>query len=288
MRLPVRLLRRKINSCKNDFGHILIIAGSASYSGAALLTAEAVMRAGAGLVTLGIPKSLNIPVIKRKLAEVITLPLPETKEGNLSLAAYKKIINLVLRFDVIIIGPGLGSQTATKKLVNKVLLKIDKPVVIDADGLNALADNLKILSKLTSNNKSKVILTPHPGEMARLLKSTTSLVQANRKRIAQQFSRQYKVTLVLKGHNTIVADNTGNFYINKTGNPGMSSAGSGDVLTGMIGAFLGQGLKVFEAAKLAVYLHGLAGDLAAQEKTQISLIASDIIGKIPEAIKKCS
>jgi NAD(P)H-hydrate epimerase len=139
-----------------------------------------------------------------------------------------------------------------------------------------------------SKCQSVRIVTPHPGEMARLLGISVNKVQGQRKEISQKFARDYKLTVVLKGHNTVVADYKGNSYINKTGNPGMATAGSGDVLTGIIGAFLGQGLSAFDAAKFAVYLHGLAGDLAAKEKTQLGMIASDIIEKIPVAIKKCS
>ena len=161
-------------------------------------------------------------------------------------------------------------------------------MVIDADGLNALAGRLSLLRVTDYRLRVVRVLTPHPGEMARLLGISIDRVQSNRKTIAREFARDYKVTMVLKGHHTVVADKQSSCYINNTGNPGMSTAGSGDVLSGMIAALLGQGLTGFLAAKCAVYLHGLAGDLAAKEKTQISLIASDIIDKIPEAIKKCS
>jgi len=176
-------------------------------------------------------------------------------------------------------GPGLSRDSSTQGLARKIARNIKTRMVIDADALNALVGYLKYL-------KNNPVLTPHPGEMARLLGVSVKKVQANRKNTAIQFSRRYKLTLVLKGYKTLVSGNKGNLYVNKTGNPGMSSAGTGDVLTGMIGAFLGQGLDEFNASKYAVYLHGLAGDLGAREKTQISLIASDIIDKIPEAIKR--
>jgi len=281
MRLPTRLLQRKVNSNKSDFGHVFILAGSSRYSGAAVLCAEAALRSGAGLVTLGIPKGINNAVIKTKLKEVMVFSLPETAGGSLSAKAYAKIKDFVKQVDILVIGPGLSRDKSTQGLARKIIRKIDKPMVIDADALNALAGYLKYL-------KGNAVLTPHPGEMARLLGISTEKVQKDRKGVALVFSRQYKCTLVLKGHNTLVSGRTGNLYINKTGNPGMSSAGSGDVLAGMIGAFLGQGLDAFSASKYAVYLHGLAGDLAAEEKTQISLIASDIIDKIPEAIKRSS
>jgi len=287
MRLPTLLLRRKPNAHKGDFGHIFILAGSERFSGAAVLCCYAAMRAGAGLVTLGIPKSLARAIIKIKPKEVMTFPLPETSDGTLSLGGYKKIKDFVKNSDVLVVGPGLAQNKSTQGLVRKAISKIDKPMVIDADGLNALVGHLEMLHVARCTLHAK-ILTPHPGEMARLMGISIKKVQANRKEIAKKFAKDFKVTVVLKGYNTAVADHKGNLYINKTGNPGMATAGSGDVLTGMIAAFLGQGLNAFEASKYAVYLHGLAGDLAAKEKTQIGMIASDIIDKIPEAIKQCS
>jgi len=288
MRLPSRLLHRSLKANKADYGHIFILAGSRGFSGAAVLCSEAAMRAGAGLVTLGIPKSLNSSMIKIKPKEVMTLPLPETREGTLSLEAFKKINEFIKKIDILIIGPGLGRDKSTQSLVRKVISKTDKPTVIDADGLYALAGYLNGFMAHGLWLMAEKILTPHPGEMARLLGINVNRVQSKRKEIAQNFAKNYKLTLVLKGYQTVVSDYKGNLYVNKTGNPGMASAGTGDVLSGIIGAFLGQGLNAFEAAKYAVFLHGLAGDLAAKEKTQISLIASDIIAKIPEAIKKCN
>jgi len=285
MRLPTQLLRRKADAHKGDFGHILILAGSARFSGAAVLCAESAMRSGAGLVTLAIPKSLNTAVIKIKPKEAMTLPLPETKEGSLSLSAYGKIKEFASNIDVLVIGPGLTQNKSTQKLIRKVINNIHKPKVIDADGLNALAGHLNILHTGQSGQRI-ALLTPHPGEMARLLGVGVKEIQNNREEIAKKFAKKYRVVLALKGYKTIVSDYSGNSYINRSGNPGMATAGSGDVLTGMISAFLGQGLGAFKAAKFAVYLHGVAGDLAAEEKTQISLIASDIIDKIPSAIKK--
>lgn len=278
---------RKADSHKKDFGHIFILAGSARFSGAAVLCAGSAMRSGAGLVTLGIPKSINNAVIKIKLKEVMTLPLPETKEQTLSLSAYKKIKDFIEDTDVLVIGPGLGKNNSTYELVRKIISAINKPIIIDADGLNALVGHLDIL-KLNRQRHLNAILTPHPGEMGRLTGLSTKRVQKDRKNIAKKFANDYNVTVVLKGWRTEVCDYRRHCYTNHTGNPGMATAGSGDVLTGMIAGFLGQDLSAFDAAKYAVYLHGLAGDLAAKEKTQVSLIASDIINKIPEAIKKCS
>jgi len=291
MRLPSRLLQRKPAAHKGDFGHIFILAGCAKFSGAAVLSAAAAMRAGAGLVTLGIPKSINSSVIKIKPREVMTLSLPETRQGALSVSGYKQIKDFIKSIDVLTIGPGLSQDRSTLSLARKVISGINKPMVIDADALTAFAELFcrgGFKTRPYSHDPITTILTPHPGEMARLLGISIKKVQADREGIALRFARRHKVTLVLKGHNTVVADSTGNLYINKTGNPGMAKAGSGDVLTGIIAAFLGQGLDDFEAAKYAVYLHGLAGDLAVKEKTQICLLASDIIAKIPEAVKRSS
>ena len=286
MRLPTRLLRRKPDANKGDFGHIFILAGSRRYSGAALLCAEGAMRAGAGLVTLGFPEKLTSSLIKTKPREAMLLPLPQTKEGTLALSGFAKINDFLKNADVLAIGPGLTRDKSTKALIRKVIRAAKKPLVIDADALNALAGHLKILQARRQTTKPATIITPHPGEMSRLLGITIKKVQQDREKLALNFAKKYRSVVVLKGHNTVVADCSNKLYINKTGNPGMATAGSGDVLTGMIAAFLGQGLNHYEAAKYGVYLHGLAGDLAAGEKTQISLIASDIIAKIPEAIKR--
>jgi NAD(P)H-hydrate epimerase len=245
------------------------------------------MRSGAGLITLGIPKGLNLSIIKIKPKEVMTLPLPETEEGTLSLEAFKKIREFIKIIDILVIGPGLSQNRSTQGLARKVMSMADKPTLIDADGLNALVGHLNILG-IRHDLWRTTVITPHPGEMGRLSGISVNRFEKNRKAIAQKFALDYNVTVVLKGHHTVVADYQHNLYINRSGNPGMATAGSGDVLTGIIAAFLGQGLDAFAASKYAVYLHGLAGDLAAKEKTQLGMIASDIIEMIPEAIKKCS
>lgn len=246
------------------------------------------MRSGAGLVTLGLPKSLNSAVIKIKSKEVMTLPLPETREITLSRGSFTKIKDFIKKIDVLVLGPGLTQNKSTERLVSEIIIKIEKPMVIDADALVAFED-LSLLKLIGAvNDWPDKIITPHPGEMAKLLGVSVSKVQSRRKEIARDFAMKHRLTVVLKGRNTVAADYRGNLYINKTGNPGMSTAGSGDVLTGIIAAFLGQGLEAFEAVKYGVYLHGLAGDLAAGEKTQLGAVASDIIDKIPKAIKQCS
>lgn len=286
MRLPTQLLHRRTAAHKGDFGDIFILAGCAQFSGAALLCSAAAMRAGAGMVTLGLPCGLINAVIKLKLPEVILEPLAETRQLTLSIRAYSRIKALLKRKDVLIIGPGLSQNSSTQNLIRRLIKTIDKPAVIDADGLNALCGNLRLL--IENKKRLEIVLTPHPGEMSRLLGKSIKEIQSNREVVANKLAVDYKTTVVLKGRHTVVVDDRGNSYVNRTGNPGMATAGSGDVLSGMIGAFLGQGLTGFQAAKYAAYLHGLAGDLAAKEKTKIGLIASDIIDKIPEAIRRSS
>lgn len=283
MRLPAQLLRRKTAAHKGDFGRIFILAGCAQFSGAALLCCGAALRAGSGVVTLGIARGLINAVIKIKPPEIILEPLPQTPALSVSLKSYPRIKAGLGKVDILVIGPGLSQNKSTRSLILRLLETIDKPVVIDADGINALCGNLNLLKK--NKTRREVIITPHPGEMAKISGFKIRQIQEAREEIAYRFAVDNKITVVLKGHHTVVADYRGKIYVNKTGNPGMATAGSGDVLAGVIAAFLGQGLGPFEAAKYAVYLHGLAGDLAAKEKTQISLIASDIIEKIPEAIK---
>ena len=284
MRLPTQLLQRKVNSHKGNYGQLLILAGSAKFSGAALLCAQAAMRSGAGLVTLGIPKSINLAVIKNKTKEVMTLPLPETKNSTLDLKAFAKINLFLKKTDLLIIGPGLGENRSTYALIRKVIQNALVPMVIDADALNALNQHLRILKK----HHGQIILTPHENEMAKLFNVSLSFVKKNRKLIAKKCAKYYNSIIILKGHHSIVTNGSSQCYINQTGNPGMATAGSGDVLSGILGAFLAQGLDAFKAAKFATYIHGLAGDIGAKDKTQMGLIASDIIERIPDAIKKSS
>lgn len=233
---------RKPDSHKGDFGRVLVIAGSYGMTGAACLCSEAALRSGAGLVTLGIPESLH-GIVATKLTCVMTHPLPETHLKTLSDMGRQDILDFSQRFDVVAIGPGLSQCVETKRLVLWLLQNIERPIVLDADGINALAEDTATLDKI----KQHVILTPHPQEMARLLKVyTTKEIQSKRKEIAEKFiNSRDKVTLVLKGNNTIVMNNE-KYYVNTTGNPGMATAGSGDILTGMIAALLGQNFRLLK------------------------------------------
>lgn len=274
------ILKRKVNSDKGDYGHILVLAGSPGLTGAAYLCSEAALLCGSGLVTLGIPKSLNI-IMEAKLTEVMTKPLAETKRFTLSEDSYGEISSLTKKVDALAIGPGLSMDPGVQKLIIKLIPSIRKPFVLDADGINAAAKNIAVLRKVNTD----MVITPHPGEMSRLSGLKIRYIQNNRKKIAQDFASKYGITVVLKGYRTVVANPRRGIYINDTGNPGMASGGCGDILTGMIAAFLGQRMEQFKACKLAVYLHGLAGDLAAQEKGETSLRAMDILNKLPEVIK---
>ena len=278
---PGLLPPRPPQTHKGDVGRVFLLAGSRGMSGAAALCTMGALRVGAGLVTLGIPKSLHDPMVE-KLTEAMLAVFPETKEGSLSLQGLVPLATAMGRMDAVGIGPGLSQQTQTKELVRQLLPKITTPLVLDADGLNALAEDLGALRQLPL----PIILTPHPGEMGRLTRLSADDVQRDRERIAKEFAKKYRVVVMLKGHQTVIASFEGTTWINETGNPGMASGGCGDVLTGMIVGLLGQKLPLVNAARLGAHLHGLAGDLAAAERGQIGLLASDLVDRIPQAIRQ--
>lgn len=281
MTIPPGLLPpRSADAHKGDAGRVFLLAGSVGMSGAAALCVRGALRVGAGLVTVGIPKSLH-DAMAEKLTEAMLKVLPETKDGTLSLQALPEVASAIEGMDASAVGPGLSQHAQTKDLVRRLLPKVAKPLVLDADGLNAIAEDVGLLRRLPL----PIIITPHPGEMARLTRLSPEQVQSDRERIASEFAKKHRVIVVLKGHQTVVASFDGSVYINDTGNPGMATGGAGDVLTGMIAGLLGQRLQPWDAARLGVYLHGLAGDLAAQERGEIGLIASDLADKIPLAIR---
>ena len=275
MPLPALLSRRNPRLSKKDFGHLLIIAGSPTMLGAAALTSLAAMRSGAGLVTVGVPQGSNL-TLQRKISHVVmTKPLAQTRAGTFSVKAYGQLKKIWGQFDAVAIGPGIGRSPGTGQLAREVIVHCPKPLVVDADALYALKGFTGILLKARGTR----ILTPHEGEMSRLTGQSLKEIQAARLKTALDFARRYKCVLLLKGHRTVVASPGGKTYINHTGNVGMATAGSGDVLTGMITAFLGQGMSPFDAAKYAAFYHGRAGDLAAKKKSKASMIALDIIGQ---------
>lgn len=273
--------QRPKDSHKGTYGHVLIIAGSRGKTGAALMAAKACLRTGAGLVTIGIPDSL-VDTFQARVTEEMILPLPDKGNGTLSSVAAKVILYfLKKRGNVLAIGPGISNDKEISEVVCDLIKGSNVPIVIDADGLNAIAGNTSILKK----SGAPVILTPHSGEMARLLNGKTENLYDDRINTAITFAKKTKTYLVLKGAPAINAAPSGDSFINSTGNPGMSTAGVGDVLTGMISAFLAQGLSPRDASILGVYMHGKAGDIAAAKKGEHSLIASDIIKAIPSAFK---
>ncbi len=273
---------RKANVHKGNCGRILILAGAEGFTGAAILTAKAALRGGAGLVTVGIPESLN-PILEIKLTEVMTLPLKETVSHTLALASESEIKNFLKnhKIDVLAIGPGLTQERETTELVRRLLANVDLPIVLDADGLNALIGHQELLSKI----HEKVILTPHAGEMARLLDCSIEEIIENPMKYAEKAAKEWQVTILLKGATSIIVSPEGEITLNLTGNAGMATGGSGDVLTGIIASLLGQGCNTYNAARLGAYIHGLTGDLTAEIIGETGLIASDLIRNLPEAIK---
>ncbi len=271
--------KRPKHSHKGIYGHVLIIAGSRGKTGAALMAAKACLRTGAGLVTIGVPDSL-VDVLQRRVTEEMILPLPDQGDGTLSINAAADILQFLKDGKkVLAIGPGLSCDSEISELVAELIKGSKVPILIDADGLNAIAGKTAILKK----SKAPVILTPHPGEMQRLLGQQTA--DADSISTAVSFAKKTGTYLVLKGAPTVTATPDGEAFINSSGNPGMATAGTGDVLTGMISALLAQGLNPKNASILGVYMHGHAGDIAAKKKGEHSLIASDIIKAIPSVFK---
>jgi hydroxyethylthiazole kinase-like uncharacterized protein yjeF len=274
---------RRSYSHKGDYGHVLIVAGSRGKTGAALMAAKACLRTGAGLVTLGIPESLS-DIFQSRVTEEMTLILPDRGDGTLSEKASRKILDFLDKAShVLAFGPGIGVTADTERLVKNIIGNSVSPVVIDADGINSLRGNRKIFAKA----RASVTLTPHPGEMARLLQGRAAMniqaIEKDRIDAALSFAKETNTHLVLKGVPTVIATPDAKAFLNPTGNPGMASAGTGDVLTGMISGFLAQNGNPLHACILGVYMHGLSGDIASSEKGRHSLIATDIINKIPAA-----
>ncbi|MEY4704466.1 MAG: Bifunctional NAD(P)H-hydrate repair enzyme Nnr [Nitrospirota bacterium] len=276
------LPERQLSAHKGTFGHAGIIAGSVGKTGAAALAARAALRIGAGLVTVATPSSVN-DVLETKLLEAMTMPLPETKARTLARSGLDRILTFIQARTAIAIGPGLSTHHETVELVQSLMKHLDRPSVLDADALNALAGRASLLTEC----KTPPILTPHPGEMARLeVDATAQSVNADRIGTARRFARERGAFVVLKGARTVIARPDGLVAICPTGNPGMATAGTGDVLTGMIVGLLAQGVPAWEAACAAAYFHGSAGDLAAQQIGQAGMLASDLIAQIPYALQR--
>ena len=276
-----KLKPRAVDAHKGDFGKVCIIAGSTGMSGAAALAGRSALRAGAGLVRVATPKSV-LPIVASIEPSFTTIALPEDSLGRISAKAINPILEAVSENDAVAFGPGVGTSGALRSVLEELLEQDQLRLIIDADGLNNLAGIKDWPVKLKAN----LILTPHPGEMKRLwLGLFREQLPSDRQQQAAQLAQQTKTVVALKGAGTVVTDGQ-KVYINKTGNPGMATAGSGDVLTGVITALAGQGLSDFDAAVLGVYIHGLAGDIAAEKIGQVSLMTTDIIQALSDAFTK--
>jgi NAD(P)H-hydrate epimerase len=264
---------------KGIFGKLFILASSKGLTGAAAMAAMSANRTGCGLTKLGCPHSEQ-PVLAAKLTEIMTVPLPDVaKKGAIALRALGEVREMINQHDAIIIGPGMGTHHETRDLVRRVVKSLDKPTIIDADGLNNLAGVTEIIKEC----KAPLVLTPHPGEFKRLTGDTVPDSYLDKADLARRWASEFGAVIVLKGSPTIVADPEGLCYFNQTGNSGMATGGSGDVLSGMVGSLLAQGLSAIDAARCAVFIHGFAGDIAADTLTERSMVAGDLITFLPSA-----
>jgi len=276
-----KLNPRPVDAHKGDFGRVCIIAGSLGMSGAAALAGRAALRAGAGFVRVATPKSV-LPIVASIEPSYTTIPLPEDSVGRISAKAINNILNIAGENDVLAFGPGIGISAALRSILEVLIKQPGLRLIVDADGLN----NLSGIKSWPTKAKAELILTPHPGEMKKLWSSLfREEIPADRQEQAGRLAQHTNTVVVLKGAGTVVTDGE-KVYVNKTGNPGMATAGSGDVLTGIIAALVAQGMSNFESAALGVYVHGLAGDIAAEKTGQISLIATDIIDVLGEAFTR--
>ncbi len=274
------LPKKSPDSNKGDFGHVLVIGGSIGMVGSVCMTAESALRSGAGLVTVAVPDCI-LNVVATKITECMTLPLP-SEDGQISQTALKTISQFIPKVNTIVVGMGGRVCIGLASVIEFLLDEFEGTLIVDADGLNILAKHDDLLLR---KRKCELILTPHPGEMSRLLRITCADVQKNRENVAESFSNLYNLCLVLKGMNTLICSREHKF-INPTGNVGMAKGGSGDVLAGMIAGFSAQGVKKEYSACLGAYLHGLAGDIAVKDKTEYCLTATDIISYLPQSFKK--
>jgi NAD(P)H-hydrate epimerase len=272
--------KRRRDGHKGTYGHLLVLAGSKGKAGAAVMAGKAALRMGAGLVTIGTADAA-VPGVARGMMELMTEPLADTAEGTIAASAVAAAEKLAKGKDAVVLGPGLTTQPSTAEFVRTLIPRLRVPLLVDADGLNILAGHLDLLRAAAG----PVVLTPHPGEFGRLTGLPVPEVLAKRLELAPRFAREHNVILVLKGFRTIVAAPNGRVYVNPTGNPGMATGGSGDVLSGMIGSQLVQSKDALGATLAAVYVHGMSGDLAAARLSEKALIAGDLIRFLPQAIK---
>lgn len=275
------VFNRPNDSNKGTLGSLLCICGSYGMAGAAIMAGKAALRCGIGLLKIAVPKSIY-PVCATNILESVYYPLEETSNGVISSKNTDFLLEMCEKSSAVVIGCGLSVCDDTKNLVQSVITNCEKPLVIDADALNCICNKPEILKNL----KAPAIITPHPGEMARLLHSTPKTVNSNRENTAIDFAKKFGVVTVLKGAGTIIASPDGEVYINHTGNSGMATGGSGDILSGIIGSLLAQGASPINAAAAGVFLHGTIGDLAAEKLGKISMLPTDMIDMIPTAYLK--
>lgn len=275
------VFNRPDDSNKGSLGSLLCICGSYGMAGAAIMAGKAALRCGIGLLKIAVPKSIY-PVCATNILESVYYPLEETSNGVISSKNTDFLLEMCEKSSAVVIGCGLSVCDDTKNLVQSVITNCKKPLVIDADALNCICNKPEFLKNL----KAPAIITPHPGEMARLLHSTPKTVNSNRENTAIDFAKKFGVVTVLKGAGTIIASPDGEVYINHTGNSGMATGGSGDVLSGIIGSLLAQGASPINAAAAGVFLHGTIGDLAAEKLGKISMLPTDMIDMIPTAYLK--
>ena len=272
------LTARPSTGHKGTFGHVLILAGSRGFTGAAKLAAEAAGRSGVGLVTLGVPGTLA-DIMAASLLEAMSFSLPDTLQESFATAGAVQALEAAQTRDTVVLGPGISQHADTRRFVHEFVAGCPVPLVLDADGLNCIGQAPGALSEA----KAPLVLTPHPGEMARLLDTSVEEVQRDREEAANALARSCACVVILKGSGTLVADASGQCWVNPTGNSGMATGGTGDVLAGLLGGLIAQGMDPCAAGRLAVYLHGLAGDLAARDHTQRGMIARDVIAALPAA-----
>lgn len=263
--------KRNVNSNKGQNGHQLNFCGSYDMPGAAVICAKAALKTGVGLLKCAFPKSIY-PVMTSHLIQPVFLPMSENEQHTFSMGALNKIIDELDWADSIAIGCGIGNNDDTQVIVNQIIKESEVPVVLDADGINSVLTNIDVLK----DSKAPVVLTPHPGEMARLVGESVAAVSSSRIEIAKAFAKEYSCVLVLKGANTVVTDGK-SVFINTTGNPGMAMGGTGDMLTGMIASFIAQGINAFAAARCAVYIHGKCGDITAEEISVRGMTVEDML-----------
>ncbi len=270
---------RAADSHKGTFGRVLVVAGSRGMSGAAVLCGSAALRGGAGLVQVAVPREI-LPIVAAANPCYLTAPLPQDENGRLDIPAQVDLLELAKPANVMALGPGLGQSKAVTNLVVETMAAVGVPLVLDADGLNAIQQDPGCLRRRTA----ATVLTPHPAEFARLAGVSVEEVQEKREDRAVRFAMEHSVVVVLKGAQTVITDGR-RVYVNTTGNPGMATGGTGDVLTGLIAALMAQGLEAFAAAQLGVHLHGLAGDHARDEMGEVSLVATDLLDYLPRAFR---